>query len=284
MQRRLLFLAALGLLILLPLLAACSAQPSTSSTTPPAPTTSTTAPSTSPSPAGPPSIQITSPGSGNKFSIGGVTVAVQVSNFNLTDKIGGAGAAGEGHIIYYLDIDPPTAAGQPALTAPGTYFASSSISYAWTNIGSGQHKFAVQLVNDDNTPLVPPVTAAVSLLVIPEIGPPGMVILSPRNGAEISGNSVTVTVQVTNFNLADKIGQANAVREGHIIYYLDTAAPTLQGPAATTAPGTFALSAATTYTWPNLAAGPHSLAAQIVNNDNTPLNPPISSSVTVTLK
>ncbi len=271
---------------------ACQTQTPTTTTTPspstPSISTTTTpgATSTTPttSPAGAPSLQIASPGSGNKFGIGSVTVAVLVNNFNLVDKTGSPNASGEGHLIYYLDVDPPVTAGQPALTTPGTYFASAQVSYAWTNIGSGQHKFAVQLVNNDNTPLNPPVTATASLLVIPEIGPPLMVILSPRTGAVISGTSVTVTAQVTNFKLADKIGQANAVREGHLIFYLDTSAPTLQGPQATTAPGTFAITADTTYTWSNLAPGLHSFATQIVNNDNTPLNPPISASIAVTLQ
>ena len=294
MLRRVSYFTAFGLLVILLLSVACQTQTSISTTTP-SPTTpsisttttsvpATTSGTPSTTPAGPPSIQITSPGSGNKFGIGSVTVAVLVSNFNLVDKTGSPNATGEGHLVYYLDVDPPVAAGLPALTTPGTYFSSAQVSYAWTNIGSGQHKFAVQLVNNDNTPLNPPVTASASLLVIPEIGPPLMVILSPRSGAVVSGSSVNVTVQVTNFNLTDKIGQANAVREGHLIYYLDTSAPTLQGPQATTAPGTFAITAETTYTWANLAPGLHSFAAQVVNNDNTPLNPPISASVSVTLQ
>jgi hypothetical protein len=272
------------LLAVLLLLAGCSSSPPPATSSQP-PTSPTFSPSPSPTAtAGSPSIRITSPGSGNKFSIGSVTVVVAVDNFTLTKKIGSPPSPGEGHIIYYFDQDPPETAGQPAYSIPGSYFVSADVSYAWNNIGSGQHTFSAQLVNNDDTPLSPPVTASASLLVIPEIGPPNMVILSPRNGAELSGTSATITVQVTNFNVVDKIGQENAAREGHIIFYLDTPAPTLQGPVATTAPGTFFITTDTSYTWPGLAPGAHSFYAEIVNNNNTPLNPPISASISLTMK
>jgi len=90
---------------------------------------------------------------------------VRVSNFNLVDKIGQANIPGEGHIIYYADVQPPTTPGQPALTAPGTYEVSANTSYLWTNLFTGVHTLGVQLVNNDNTPLSPPVIAQVTMNV-----------------------------------------------------------------------------------------------------------------------
>src|SRR5207247_3086523 len=38
------------------------------------------------------------------------------------------------------------------------------------------------------------------------------------------------------------------------------------------------------YTWPNVSAGEHTFAVQLVNNDHTPLRPPVIAQVTVTVK
>ncbi len=94
-----------------------------------------------------------------------VTITVQVSGFNLVDKAGQANAAGEGHIIYYLDVVAPTNPGIPALTASGTYVVSAAISYQWPDLPDDAHTIWVQLVNNDNTPLNPPVTAKVTFAV-----------------------------------------------------------------------------------------------------------------------
>ncbi len=96
-----------------------------------------------------------------------ISVMVQVSNFNLVDKIGQANVPGEGHLIYYLNVQPPTTPGQPALSAPGTYAASPATSYTWTGLFEGVWTFSVELVNNDNTPLVPPVVASSTVPVYP---------------------------------------------------------------------------------------------------------------------
>jgi hypothetical protein len=255
---------------------ACSTNSNTTPTVSPTPTAST--------PAGPtaPSITIISP-TGNVPQIGNVNVSVQVSNFTLVDKLGKANAAGEGHIHYFMDVDAPTTAGSPAITAPGTYAATSATNYTWHNVGGGSHKFSVELANNDHTPLNPPVTATVQVLVVPNIGPPSMVILTPRDGAIVPAGNVTVTAQVSNFNPVSKLGGANVSREGHFIYYLDVDAPSVPGVPATTTPGSFASTADTAYTWANLAAGTHTFSVELVNNDNTPLDPAVKTKITVTV-
>ena len=62
---------------------------------------------------------------------------------------------GEGHIIYYIDVTPPMKAGEPALTASGTYFNTTDKVHVWENVSAGRHTFYVQLVNNDDTPLEP---------------------------------------------------------------------------------------------------------------------------------
>jgi len=243
----------------------------------PSATTTTTAP-----PA--PTLTITGPtGGGTGIVPGNITVTVQVANFQLVEKLGQANVPGQGHLHYFLDVDAPTTPGQPAVTAPGTYAATASTSYTWPNVTSGQHKFSVELINNDHTPLVPPVVASVNVLVVPEIGPANIVIASPRDGSSIPAGPITVTVQATNFILVDKLGQPNADRQGHVHYFLDVDAPTTPGQPAVTGPGTYAATAATSYTWPNVAAGSHRLSVELVNNDHTPLSPPVVQSVTITV-
>jgi hypothetical protein len=104
---------------------------------------------------------------------------------------------------------------------------------------------------------------------------PQVFILKPWYNVALTPGDITVTVEVDNFKLADKLGQAKAPGEGHLIYYLDAAPPTVQGQAATTSAGSFFETAATTYTWPNVAAGAHNFAVQLVNNDGTPLTSPV---------
>lgn len=91
--------------------------------------------------------------------------------------------------------------------------------------------------------------------------------------ANLPPGNVTVNLVVTNFNLVDKIGQANIPGEGHIAYYLDVTAPTTAGQPALTDTGTYAETNKTSYTWQNVAPGMHLLSVQLVNNDSTPLNP-----------
>jgi hypothetical protein len=96
--------------------------------------------------------------------------------------------------------------------------------------------------------------------------------------------SVTIKVWTENITLVDKVGQANAPGEGHLIYYLDAAPPVKTGITATTAQGTFVYSTDKTYTWDNLTSGPHTLAVQLVNNDNTPVRAPSAVRVDITIR
>jgi plastocyanin len=251
------------------------------STAPPATTTVTPVPTPSNTPA--PSIQITAPGSGNIFGIGKVTIEVQVSNFDLVNQMGKANSSGQGHIHYFMDVDAPTTAGQPAVTAPGTFVPTSDTTYTWINVGGGSHKFSVELVNNDHTPLNPPVVDTKSVLVIPEIGPPGMVILSPRDNSIVNGGDVAISVQVSNFNLVDKLGQANTPREGHLHYFMDVDAPTTAGQPVVTAESTYAATAADSYIWKNVSPGMHIFSAELINNDHTPLSPPVVAKIMVTV-
>jgi hypothetical protein len=110
-----------------------------------------------------PSITITAP-AGN-VPAGAVMVSLVVTGFTLVEELGKPSVPGQGHIHYFLDANPPVAPGKPAVTAAGTYYSSALTSYNWPNVTPGSHKFAAELVNNNHTPLEPPVVAEVTVTV-----------------------------------------------------------------------------------------------------------------------
>jgi hypothetical protein len=123
--------------------------------------------------------------------------------------------------------------------------------------------------------------AALAILILPACAAPTIKILEPTDGSVVPAGNVTVTVEVNDFDLVNKLGQTNMEGEGHIYYYMDAAVPTAPGKPAISAPGTYVLTENTNYTWQNVSAGMHNFSVQLVNNDNTPLKPPVLSLNTV---
>ncbi len=112
-------------------------------------------------------VSITEPANDSTVEAGDVKVTVAPENFNVVNKIGQDPVDGEGHIHFYFDVDQiPTTPGQPAVTADAsTYHAAATTSYTWPEVEAGEHTFAAQLVNNNHTPLEPPVTAEVKVTV-----------------------------------------------------------------------------------------------------------------------
>ncbi len=92
-------------------------------------------------------------------------------------------------------------------------------------------------------------------------------IVSPKPGPTIS-HDLYVAVAVTNFTLVDPDGQANAPNEGHVQLFLNRVLH--QEPRA------YDLGFIV-----DMPDGNSTITARLVNNDNTPLNPDVSASVTV---
>jgi hypothetical protein len=137
------------------------------------PAASTGSPAASGIPAGDAQIEITSPAEGATIKVGELNIAVDVSDFDLVDKIGQKAQEGEGHIVYYLGagyeipVDPERPAnigGQGAFTS----YMSHKPSYDWENAPPGQQTITVQLVNNDHTPLAPPRSDQVTVTISPE--------------------------------------------------------------------------------------------------------------------
>jgi hypothetical protein len=227
-----------------------------------------------------PIVGITSPSDGAIVSAGNVTISAAVYNFKMTGKLGQPVVPGEGHIHFFMDVDAPTTPGKAAVTSAGTFEVINSTSYTWQNVTTGTYTFSVELVNNDHTPLSPP---AVSKVSVTASTTPTIKIVTPLNGTTISAGDVVVAVQLSNFKSVNKLGQANAAGEGHIHYFLDTDAPTTLGQPAVAAPGTYAATADLSYIWHNVPQGLHMLSVELVNNDHTPLDPPITAKISVTV-
>lgn len=126
----------------------------------------TSAPTATPTPTPTPTLIITSPTNGASVVAGNIVVNAQVTNFNVVDKQGQANVPGEGHLHFYLDVDAPTTAGQPAIPASGVWAHVSGTTYTFTNVAAGTHTISVQLVNNDHTPVIPLVVAKITITVV----------------------------------------------------------------------------------------------------------------------
>jgi len=110
---------------------------------------------------------------------------------------------------------------------------------------------------------------------------PRISISSPEDSAKVAGPDVNVTVDVQRFELANALGQENVAGQGHVHYFLDTAAPTTPGEPAIPPEGAYAATANPWHEWTNLSVGKHTLSVELVNNDHTPLVPAIVDVVTI---
>ncbi len=227
-----------------------------------------------------------------------VKVSVTVTGFNLVNKIGQPNAPGEGHIIYYW-AEPPTFPGQPAYSGPGTYSTpgTTATSFTWTNATSTYQIYAAQLVNNDDTPLDPPVFAElVSNIPVPgasnsnpmitsmslNVHPPSSPPASPNpNTGDID---VTVNCQTTGFTPAPTSSPgANSPGMGYLVYYQVIDPITLPDFAATIGTSYSYTSNSNTFKYLNGNSGYASFAVQLVNNDTTPLNSPVYAMIKTNL-
>lgn len=133
---------------------------------------------------GSPQSMITEPKDGTVLPAGNVTVFVQVKNFNRSNKFGRANVTGEGHLHYFMDVVAPTKPSKPAVTATGTWVTTAAENHTWTNVTPGIHNFSVELVNNDFTPLTPPVVDRVTVTINE----------TSVKGANISASRANVTV------------------------------------------------------------------------------------------
>ena len=125
------------------------------------------APSCRPEPVAPEdaTILILDPPAGARLPAGDVTIRTYVEHIKLVDAAGQPYQPGQGHIIYYMDVTPPTVKGKSVLTEAGTCFATTGTFHVWKGVPPGSHVFWVQLANNDNTPVEPPAAVRVPVTI-----------------------------------------------------------------------------------------------------------------------
>ncbi len=97
---------------------------------------------------------------------GELVLSAAVLGPTIVDKVGQPAESGEGHFLFYVGVDfVPTQAGRPAYTTPGTYAVSAQPTYTWPGLTAGKYGVAVQFVNNDDTPFVPPLVDRVTVTV-----------------------------------------------------------------------------------------------------------------------
>lgn len=285
-----------------PSLTPASPLPATKPVVPPPAATATAAPPVATSPASPvatpgaslPTIHIETPLPFTLTRTGDITMTVKVTNFKLVDKIDQPNAPGEGHIDWYMDVDVPIAQGVPAIPEFGAHFASASTTFTWTNVPVGTRQFAVQLVENDHTPLRSPVVDSILLNVVPPpTGPAiyGAISVGQSDEQEPDAfyydpikKEALVAVSTRDFTVVDVSNQTspqNVAGEGHFIYYMDIDAAVVGKINLT--PGSAAVAYKTSYLWKNVQPGYHTFSVQAVNNDNLPLNPPLVYKIAINL-
>ena len=98
-----------------------------------------------------------------------------------------------------------------------------------------------------------------------------LIVVSPTDGAVITGDTVTIVCQVSDFNIvpssvpemeAGQQPQANRPGEGHVHFTLDLSPMVIWG---STEP----------YTFTDVPAGEHLLRIELVENDHSSLSPPV---------
>jgi len=218
-------------------------------------------------------------------------MTVKVTNFKLVDKIGQAYVPGEGHIDWYMDVDIPEAQGQKAITTFGTHQDTITTTFTWKNVPVGTRQFAVQLEGNDQDPLATPAIDSIVLNVIPPAtGPAIYGSISSQTSAsdtfyyDSASKKALVAVSTRNINITDVSNQTapqNVAGQGHFIYYMDIDPPVVGTINTTT--GSSAAGYTKSYLWQNVQPGFHTFSVMLVNNDGTPLSPPMIYKITAYL-
>jgi len=113
---------------------------------------------------------------------------------------------------------------------------------------------------------------------------PVVTLLTPNDGAFVTGGDIGVRIFLENFTMLSQSGMPNKANEGHVVYYLDAGPLVVNGAVAESPGGMSETSYETSYTWTNVAPGPHTFSVQLVNNDGSPFLPPIAVRANVTVR
>jgi hypothetical protein len=194
-----------------------------------------------------PMIEITHPMDGHIQYKNDLDVHVMIENFTMNaSAIGMDNMAGEGHYHIYIN---------GGLVGPYTDMMTML-----NDLPAGTHELKVELVNNDHSSLDPMVMDMVSFTIVDKI--PSIMLKMPMDGHIQYTDDLMVEVMIENFTMnASAIGMDNMPGEGHYHIYINDG---LVGP----------------YTdlmvlIEDLPDGMHMMKVELVNNDHSPLVPPV---------
>lgn len=205
-----------------------------------------------------PSIRVVSPAPGGVVSGSGFRMTVSVTGIELdTANYGGTQIPGHGHMHYFIDGGGLAATS----TTPFVDFGSMPV---------GPHSIKAELHNNDHSLYTDPThPAGFNTTVIVNVVGPSIAIISPAANAAVSSQGFRITVAVAGLVIdPENYGGTNIPGRGHVHFYEGT---TLLGTSTTTSMDLV------------LGPGPHTIRAELRNNDHSALVPAISAQVLVTV-
>lgn len=96
-----------------------------------------------------------------------------------------------------------------------------------------------------------------------------LTMVDPLDGATVAAGSLTVKVRITGLKMSEP-SNTNVAGEGHVHFTLDDQP--------------FKMNIKPEMTFENVAAGPHTLKVELVQNDTKPLDPPVTQEIGFTAK
>ncbi len=227
-----------------------------------------------------PSVSFDSPKEGEVITANAVPIIVDIKNWNVNcDLSGTPNKAGIGH--WHLELD----GGLIDMICSPFYTLSLQ------NVKAGTHTLkALPALNDHEeleksaakvTFTYRPVNPLSTLKGL-NLGKPSARILSPKNGATVSGASFPLVFDVRNFRLScDVLGRPNLANTGHWHINVDTSQGPMMGMATMLRMGcsnSFEVPLA------GITPGSHRFIVIVVDNLHAPLKPVVEAAVTVTVK
>jgi len=190
-----------------------------------------------------PSVSILNPVEGQINYRTSLDVTIGIENFILNaTSMGGPNVPGEGHYHLYINGNMAGMYAAMNVTLPG--------------LPSGDHQLKVELVNNDHSPLDPPVMALRNF-TISDLRP-SVTIDHPIDTGVIYSDSIDIELTLSDFHLNESaMGMTNKVGEGHLHIYINDNMVGMFGTES------FELS--------DLPSGDHVLKAVLSNNDHTSL-------------
>jgi hypothetical protein len=179
-------------------------------------------PGPSPTPGtGGPSLQITAPAANATNASPDLPVTVQATGFQIVNNPGAPNAAGQGHLVYWIDTNPTSNPNAPG----GTPMFQSTFEIG-DMTAPGTHTLYIELRNNDGTPLSTRVIRSVTFTTPQVRFAQDVLPIFTNNGAKTCAQSGCHSGSSATFSGGQNLEAANAY--ANIVNVASTEKPTLK--------------------------------------------------------